>query len=370
MKVWLCALVLAAGLTPALWAAAPDPELRKLLEQIARGDDADGTAADALIDRVTGPLEAALKDLDTRPLAEQVRVQAALARIRAVLRARVWRLGLPPEDRTLYDDFAHAQPRLVDQLFDDDADVRLAALNRVPLDPNTGAGVMIAARVDDWEPKVIEQALELSGQLADRVVVRNLVRQVQDWTRTLRSGVWQGDDLAVYRTDLGYWTAHAAGVIGRGHDPNAVTVLVGALEYYARPESRSEFLQLDGLVGALGRLGDERAVPVLLSLLADPTPVSQTANQVPPGKVGEQKLGDLALLSLAHIYRIDPAALGFQGAADIWERGTFPSEPSRTRALRIFKDWYAANASKPADLRQPLPTSRALTSQPAEPAPR
>jgi HEAT repeat protein len=162
---------------------------------------------------------------------------------------------------------------------------------------------------------------------------------------------------------IGPLVGRAARIIGRGHDPNAVPALLDALEYYGRPDNRSEIIELGGLVGALGRLGDERAAPALVQLIRDDVPVRQVVRQGPAVTVTVQTLGDLALLALTHIYKLDPAALGYEGGADLWEGGSFPSPAARARALRLFKDWYAANAEKPAAARQPLPTT-----QPAEPA--
>ena len=48
--------------------------------------------------------------------------------------------------------------------FDDNARIRLASVQQIPLDPNSGAGVMLAIRTEDDDTSVYETALAAIGK--------------------------------------------------------------------------------------------------------------------------------------------------------------------------------------------------------------
>ncbi|MBN2445795.1 MAG: hypothetical protein JXO22_03670, partial [Phycisphaerae bacterium] len=162
--VVIACVALCAVLAPA---AAPDTdkeagELRKLVDRIARGEDDQQELTDELIERIVAPLADAVGPLDNRPLAEQRRVHAALSRVTARLRICLHRLNLPVEDRTLFDEYCRQHPELVEELYADQPEQRIAALKRVALEPETGAGVLIVAKIDDWDSGVSDEAFNIA----------------------------------------------------------------------------------------------------------------------------------------------------------------------------------------------------------------
>src|SRR5262247_2664486 len=151
--------------------AQEDGKLSELIERIAKGDEAESAeATERMIERIVAPLTDAIGSLDKRPASEVVRLREALGQLSAAMRIRLTRADLPEEDRRLFDQFARAYPDLMRQLFHDQVRVRAAAVQQIPLDPDTGAGVLIARRVDDEDENVAAAALDIAMKLRDKVV--------------------------------------------------------------------------------------------------------------------------------------------------------------------------------------------------------
>ncbi|MGD8454156.1 MAG: hypothetical protein PVJ57_20270 [Phycisphaerae bacterium] len=356
---------LAAGwvvlLLPPTATAQRDDDLRPLVERIARGDDDEAAeATDALLARITGPLEKALAGMETRPPAEQRRLLAAVGRVLANIRLRLYRGTLPPADRKLLDDFARRDARLVEQLFDDDPRRRLAALHRIPLDADSGAGVLVVAKVYDWNAEVADAALDVALLLKDAVVARGLARFVAEAADAVGSGQFgpEDQDTALVLADF---CRRAIRVIGEAGARDAGSTIVAALKTFGHPPYRKLFAVGDALP-VLGQTGDEQVVDVLLAFLNERE--VHAVRVLAPGQALQQTVGDAALLGLARIYGLSPEALGFEVDAASGLAG-FTSAEKRAEAVRMFRSWHGRNAGLPPADRTPLAT------QPAgqEPAP-
>src|SRR5262249_12615354 len=92
------------------------------------------------------------------------------------------------EDRKLFDKFGKDNSDLIDNLFADNEKVRKAAIGSIPLDRDTGAGIVICARVDDEVDEVAHAALDAAAKLKDAVVGRGLVRYLKDATGAVKQG--------------------------------------------------------------------------------------------------------------------------------------------------------------------------------------
>ncbi len=354
--LFIAALLVADG-GPVAGEQAAAPELSALVERIATGKDEDGTAADALVDGVITPLVEALGPLGDRPIEQQKRLHAALSRVNGALRVQLLRVELPEADRALLDAFAARHPALVEQLFADQTEQRVAALRRVPLEPNSGAGVLIAAKVEDWDFDVIEVAFEISYQLHDPVVARGLTRLMRGWNAAMRENAFESDEMT-YRIVLAHMIDKTARVCARAKATDSVPALLESLELLRASAARSKLIRIEGVVEALGWIGDERSADPLIELLPDRTLVGQVA--LGPGRRAVQTLGDVALLSLCRIYDLQPAQLGVAIGKGGESRGGFESSEAREEAHRAFVLWHRDNADKPASERA------APTTQPAK----
>lgn len=339
--------------------------LRELLALIARGDEIESSdAVDDLVDRVVDPLVAALGKSADRPVAEQLRLRAALARLTAALRMRLARANLPAEDQQHFDRFASVHEELLYALFDDDELTRQEALQRIPLDPGSGAGVIIAMKVDDWSENVADAALDLALKLRDSRLADGLARYVQGVVEALRSGAYKPADQEVVLT-LGVFSGRAIRVLGESGDARYAPVVMDALEFFGKGA-----LWIDGgpfveSFRALARFGDERAAAQLITFFE--TAALHRAGVRVEGRIATQTVGDVALLAFLQLYGLEPAALGMVRPAqeeraprDFWG---FHDPASRERAFRAARLWHAANAALPRADRAPLTLSAA--SQPA-----
>jgi hypothetical protein len=356
--LFLVAVTAATIVVPAA-AAQPPPDLKPLLERIARSDGDDAAdAADELIERIVGPLTEGLKGIEARPLQEQRRLLAALGRLTAVIKLRLYRGTLPPAEQKLFDAFAARNRELVESLFHDDPQRRLEALRQVPLEPGTAAGVLIVAKVEDWDAEVAEAALEAAASLKDDVVARGLTRSIAEAVTVIRSGQLGPVDQVAVAVVLGDRARQAARVAGDVGAKESVPVLLDALACFGRPPYRQRFVVADFLE-ALGKIGEERAAPALLEFLDDHE--VQAVRAIGPGQLVQQTVGDAALLALARIYGVSPEKLGFFVEATPGGIIGFPNDQTRTAAVRAFGRWHKQNAGKPRGERAPL------TTQPAEP---
>lgn len=375
------ALLLAVGGAAGVARAAADDELKRLIEQIARADEHEAAdAANRLVERVVGPVAEAFGSLESRPAEEQRRLRAVLARITAALRVRVFRADLSAAEAELLDRFMPRHAELVHRLFDPSFRVRLDALSSIPLEPNTAAGLLIAARVDDEDEEVAMAALDVAAELHDAVLGRRLVKYVQGATQAVRAGLYADDD------DLAATVTLIAGrcclILGECGLPEAVPVMTEALLFFGRSPQRA-FIRVPELLDTLGKLGDERAVDALMAYVGERD--LRYMRLGPQGQMILQLVGDTALLNLLRIYRLEPEAFGFLRAPDTpaegdgadpirspspAERAASPAgkafyglvdAAARERAIRMFADWHAANAKLAAENRRPPAT------QPREP---
>lgn len=340
-------------------------DLRPLVERIARGDEDEAVeATEALLARITGPLEKALAGIETRPPAEQRRLLAAVGRVLANIRVRLYRGTLPPAEQTLLDEFVRRDSRLVEQLFDDDPRRRLVALHRIPLDPNSGAGVLVVAKVHDWSAEVADAALDVAQLLKDEVVARGLTRYVAEAAEAVGAGQFGADeqDTVLVMADF---VRRAIRVIGEAGGRDSVPAIVAALKTFGHPPYHKLFGVAEALL-ALGKVGDEEVAEVLLAFVNERD--VHAVRGVARGELLQQTVGDAALLGLARIYGLSPEALGFEvdAASDL---AGFTTGERRAAAVRAFRSWHSHNASRPAAERTPLTTRPAVQEQRTEPGP-
>ncbi len=335
----VCAIVLAAGVGVA-GADERFDELREIIQVIATGDEVESAAAtQELIDRVTTPLLEAIGSLESRPVAQQVRLRDALARLDRALRMRIYRLDLPAVDRTLFDRFARAYPELTLRAFDTNYRVRLAAVHHIPLEPDTGAGVLIAAKVNDEDEDVATAALKVALRLHDRVVARNLTRYIRDATATVASGYYgpENQDLAAAVATIVF---HAVEVIGKADFDRGAGDVVAALRYFGRSKYW-DINQRTRTIEVLGRLGDRGATGTLIDFLDDPAEHRWDRPERGPRIV--QTVGDAALLALVRIYGLDPGRFGMRVSARNPDLAGYPTPETRAAGHRAFRVWYAAH---------------------------
>lgn len=354
--IYLVPLLGVILLVPAV-AAQDKTEYTALVEQIASGDEDEAEEATVeLIARVADPLAEALGAIEQRPLEQQRRLRAALTRLTAVVRLRLYRAGLPATDKKLFDEFFARNEELVVMLFEDDPRRRLAALHQIPLEPNSGAGVLLVAKLYDWDVDVLEAALSATRSLLDEVVVRGLQRYITETTTMVCSGQLGPveRDLAIVYTDL---TRLAIRQLGAAGAKDGIPTIIAAIQCFDQPAYR-RFFCVEQALEALGRIGDERAVSILREHLNNPR--LHMARGIGPGRLVRQTVGDAALLALAKIYELSPTTLGFYVDTSARPIIGFTDEQSRTDALSAFRVWYEQNADKSHEQRAPLTTRPAL----------
>ncbi|MGE0480546.1 MAG: hypothetical protein AB7Q17_08750 [Phycisphaerae bacterium] len=349
------------------------PELRRLIDDIATGDEVESNdAAERLVARIVNPLADALGNLESRPAAEQVRLRKVLGRLTAALRAKVFRASLTESDSKLLDALIRQDAELVEQCFHEDARTRLSALRRIPHEPDSGAGLLVAALVNDADADVASAALEAAAALKGPVLARALTRYVADASQALKSGHYGPNEQEVAYV-VAMFVARSIEILGESRARESVPAIVASLEALGRSAyAGPEFYDISRVARALGRIGDERAVPALLALLNDNR--TQTRLALGAGKLGEQTVGDVALLGVLEIYGLDPRRVGFY-IADRQPQPfvCFLDHESRLAAYRTFMEWHKQNADRPVAERKPLTTRPAqrggATTQPAESTP-
>lgn len=348
-------------------------ELRRLIDEIAAGDELESNdAAERLVSVVVNPLAEALGNIESRPAAEQVRLRKVLGRLTAALRSKIFRAALNERDQKLLDACIRQDAELVEQCFHEDARTRLAALRRVPHEPDSGAGLLVAALVNDVDADVASAALEAAAALKGPVLARALTRYVADASQALKSGHYGPHEQEVAYV-VAMFVARSIEILGESKSRESVPAIVASLETLARsPYAGPEFYDIGRVARALGRIGDERAVPALLALLNDNR--THTRLALGAGKLGEQTVGDVALLGVLEIYGLDPRRVGFH-VADRQAQPfvCFLDNESRLAAYRTFMEWHKQNAERPPAERGPLTTQPAergsATTQPVESKP-
>ncbi|GMU80288.1 MAG: hypothetical protein AMXMBFR47_01590 [Planctomycetota bacterium] len=354
-------------LAPFAVAQSGDAELKKLVDTIARGEEADAEeAADKLVARLVGPLSETIGSLESRPAAEVKRIREAIGRIAGALRMRLYRVDLPEPDRKLFDEFNAQYPLLVRKLFDDSALVRESAVNQIPLDPNTGAGVLLCKAVDDENGDVADVAIEAAAKLHDFVVARGLARYVQGVTEAVAADFY-GPAQADVVVTLGVYTAKAFEIIAAAGYTESVPVLIKAFATWAKPApNRWDAHAVGQAALSLGRLRDERSREILMQALDDPR-IANLRSLGGGGGLISQTVGDTALLALCEIYELDAARFGVVSVPETDHRG-FADDFARRDGTRALRAWLDQYASKPKGERRPpeglTPASRPA-SQPA-----
>lgn len=331
-----------------------DTELKRLVDKVARGDEVEAAAArEQIVKLVISPLADAVGSLDQRSVEEQLRLREMMGRLAGALRMRVFRADLPPEDRRLFDAFAAAYPELVQRLFDDHYAVRAAAVHQIPLEPNTGAGVLIAAKVNDEDGDVAASALQAAAKLRDRVVARNLTRYIHDATVTIASGFY-GPEQQHLAHAIALFVVESMRVVGNAGASESTPVLVDALRFFGRSRYWDHYQRAQAM-HALGELADERAAAVLLDFLDDPSPLRWQAGE--NKQRISQSVGDVALLSLLQIYRLSPQDFGMLPSPAEKDFAGYTDDDSRRAGHRAFRIWHQQHAGSPAT-RSHQPTSQ------------
>jgi HEAT repeat protein len=302
-------------------------------------------AMDLLIEHFTSPLAEAIGPMSPRPVEEQLRLRGLLSRLTGALRMRIFRLDLPPAERALYDSFAESYPQLCERLFDGNWRVRRAAVQQIPLEPDTGAGVLIAAKVDDEDEMVATAALKAAARLRDPVVIRNLTRFIQDATDAVRSGIYGPEDQDIALT-LALFVHSSLGIVTSSPTAENIPVVIGAIQYFLRsqywdPQRHAAAFHM------LGRLNDRRAAPILLDRLDDPSLMRwQTGTNKERLR---ETLGDVALLNLARVFDLKPETFGLHTLPDRGDFAGYPDEKSRQEGHRAFRIWLEEHAEKETD---------------------
>lgn len=358
----IAAMFCAFALSPVAAQKSDIADLRKLIDEIAKGDTDDARdAADSLIDRVLGPLTDAIGSLEKRPVEEQVRLERAISRIMARLRIRLARIDLPDAEKQLLDKLLKDEPELAEQLFDDDADARIEAVKRVPLEPNGVAGIVLALKVSDPDERVADAAIEQAERFRDPVLLRGLRHFLIEATRVAQSGVYggaQGYLINAYEARV----RPCIKIFGAAKYKEAVPEILAALPVFWRRELMNVY-QLPDIFDALARIGDEQAVKPLLKMVNETDVYS--SRHAPGNRTAQLTVGDTALLAAIRIFGLNPVDFGFYVESDGTSVFGFIDSADRDAALRAFALWHRDNADKPAAERKPPVPLRASATQPA-----
>jgi len=342
------ALILAVMPTSALFAQdKPDAEnLKRLVDKIARGDEVEADAAsERLIEIVTTPVAEAIGSLSDRPMAEQLRLRTTLARLTGALRARLHRLELSPPDRALHDVFARAYPELVERLFDGDWRVRAAAVRQIPVEPNTAAGLLIAAKVNDPDADVALAALDAAAALHDPIVARALTRYIQDAVRALKAGLYGPHQADLERVTALFVQRSIAVVAAAEYEPGAPAA-IEALRYFSRTRYWNQTHRA-AVLHSLGKFADPRVVPVLMDFLDDPGFLRW--RPVDDDRRASSTVGDVVLAELLKRHQLTPEDFNLYVAPDDSTFAGSISEEERQEGRRAFRIWYEQNAKDRSD---------------------
>ncbi len=331
-----------------------DDELAALLRRIAADDSVEARdATEELIDRLTRPLSQALDAYEPDNIAQRRRLEAALSRLTARIRGRLFRAALEAPERRLYDEFAELNAPLVDRLFDDDPRRRQAAVAQIPIEPGSGAGVLAVGKLFDSNEDVIVAAFDVVREFGDDpVVMRGLMRLITSTTEVLKGGhydvnePWLAEGMAVF-------AGEAARVLGERQYAPAAPVIADALTFYAGTPLRTFYFH--GMadlydrtepIDALVAIGDKRAVPALMGLLED----HEVSGKKPIGAGASitRTVGDEALLALLKLYGLDKHEYGFVAGGDERNVIGFTDDKSRQLAVHKFREWRRRHANEAA----------------------
>lgn len=319
--------------------------IKLLVQTIAAGNSADARdAQEQLIHLVVDDVATAAGAVTDRPAEQRMRVIRALQSLGAALRARVFAAGLSDEDRVLYESFAQRNDPLVRRAFADSVTERVAAVRQIPLTPESGAGVLLVGMLYDSDENVIAAALERVSEFDDSVVNRGLVRFMDDALDALDAEVYGGDTVEI-EIALGAWIAECAELLAKRDFKTAVPAIVRAVEYF-HPRRDRAIWDPCPVLHALGRLGEERAAPLLLDLLDDDhRSMLRRVDDV----TFEQRIGDAALYALLRIYGLDPHAYDFHVISEPRLIAGFVDDRARAAARARFHGWYAGHMAADED---------------------
>ena len=353
VKSLLLLAILALALSSQARAQSKDDQgrLKRLVDKIATGDEVEAAAAsEQLIELVTSPLVEAIGSLEGRPVEEQLRLRQILARVTGALRLRIYRMDLSPADRKLVDRFAKVYPELTERLFDGNWQVRKAAVLQIPLESNTGAGLLIAARVNDEDPDVAMAALDMAAALHDQIVARALTRYIKDATSAVEGGFYgpHQRDLAV---TVGQIVAESIEALAKCGERDSVPVIIESLSYFGRSKYWDQSHRAR-VLRVLAELKDKRAVPVMLEFLDDPARLRWGigAGQ----KRATETVGDVALQCLLRFYDLQPDDFDLLVSQQDPTFAGYVDEPARREGHRAFRIWHEQHAAQRPSASQPV----------------
>jgi hypothetical protein len=231
----------------------------------------------------------------------------------------------------------------------------MAAVLQVPLEPNTGAGVVIAAKVNDEDEDVAVAALRAAGQLHDAVVARNLTRYIRDATTAIAAGFYGPEQQDIART-VALFVWESGKIIGSAGATESVPALCEALRFFGQSPYWDHYRRAR-LIQVLGELGDRQAASLLLEFLDDAATLRWHTTE--DNKRVTQTVGDVALQSLLRLYELNPADFGLLTPLAGGQFAGYADEEARREGHRAFRIWHEQHArSQPAQ-------NRPSASQPA-----
>lgn len=354
----LAGTAVAAQSTPDTRPSA-NPSMRELVEDVARSDQP--AAADELINSWVEPLAAALREMDARPREQRLRVARALQRMSANLRARLVRSRLDAEDQVRFDRVFAQQRGLIEELFHDDDRLRLAAIDRIPLEPDSLAGVLLVAKLDDDSAEVIDKALTMARELHDASVLRGarrFSRELLDEVQHAPTDLAEAEAAIVCGTFLDQCGALLA-EYGNAQDAGLVAEILDRL---ADPRLQPFLMHVDKTLAGMGRIGTERAAASLVHYLEHQQVRVLPRRENDPMMI--RTAGDTALLSLLSIYGLSPDSLGFVKSGPAPGEWGFRDAETRQRAHLAFRSWYQANRDRPKPERETFPALTAPAGNP------
>lgn len=352
MRIALIGILVAAVLASAATAQDQPREtdrLTRIVQRIVAGDEVDAEiAVEQYVTAVTRPIAEAIEKLDkTKDVTPRLRLQQLMQRLAAETRFAAFKADLAGRDRALVEAFARGYPELTRQLFDDNYRTRLAAIAQVPLEPNSGAGVLLAARVNDTDADVAVAALDAARQLADPVVARNIAEFVRVVTGVMRDGFYgpSPEEQMLAKTVGKVLVLKALTVLEAAQQREHAPIVADAIDYFAQTKYWDKFDRATAL-WALQKIATRAQEPTFAKFIGD-------ENIVELHRVDEQTrltqfVGDIALLAILRLREQDPAAYGFVIPEDAPRKAGFAEPAQRSAAAQRVRALLASPATQPA----------------------
>ena len=357
----LCVLSMLLGATTL--AAAAQPSTEDLIKAILDGKDADGELTAEVVDRTLGPLLDVIERHEPKNFAELRELDNLLMRYRAELRLRLIRIGLPEADRKLLDAYMITNPEQVTALLAAPVGQRIRTLNELPLTRDSAIGVLLVALIEDDELTIVDRAIERTRDLHDAVVARNLTRKLGDWLDRAEDDSYRPEEQP-YRLLYLQFANKAADILRLCGSAGSAEVLRRGLKLQLDTPLPMGYSGIVSFIQALGELRDAKSIDLLREALQNDTThwngfVEKTNNAVPgaePERVLiSQQVGDVALMALLRIYGLSTEGLELvYRDKDDWTSAGFAKREHAARAIKVFEAWYAANAQREPDQREPL----------------